>query len=253
MGWFTNYGKSSIGAAKNNLVTLLVKFDPETAIGADIKTLEDVLDEALKQRQEAFGQVAKEQKEFDAIKSVYNEDVMVAQKFQEKIDVCQDETEKNRLTEKLNTILSKIETTKPEVLREKQEAEDALAYFKDLDQYTTEAATKLKTAKQNAEKALNALKHAELQRKQSEQRAENAANLAGLRNDTTNVGSTALSALNKLAEKEQNAAEAAKKKTELLTPVIEKEDADIAAIRNELKGNVVAPDTKSRVSSLETF
>ena len=141
-------------------------------------------------------------------------------------------------------MVTMLEQMKPDVDRNRQEAEEAKQMMNELTVFVEESATTLKDARARLDHAKSEMRRAELEKERAEKRARTTEVLAGIKkgSGTFNV---ALDAMQKKAEQSRIRADAANTRSSLLAPTKpEQEDANIAAALAKASGKS-APETGS--------
>ncbi len=207
----------------------LVRWDPKAATEAELRTMEQRLDELGTEVARARLSLVKERKEADAIKALSEQRLAAAESLQAQADAANDPDRKVSLEKSLAQLLKLLEEMAPEIDREVKDAEDAQSFLAQLEEAYASAGVKLKEARSELERAQRQMSRAEQQREMAERQADAAKRAAGLASTTSGL-SVALKTMQDAAEKDLIAAEAANSKTSLLKPTKpEEEDANIAA------------------------
>lgn len=207
----------------------LVRWDPKAATEAELRTMEQHLDELGKEVARARIALVKEQREADAIRTLSDQRLAAAESLQAQADAANDPDRKASLEKSLGQLLKLLEEMAPEIDREVKDAEDAKSFLAQLEEAYAGAGAKLKSARGELDRAQRQMARAEQQREMAERQADAAKRAAGLASTTSGL-SVALKAMQDAAEKDLVAAEAANAKTGLLKPTKpEEEDANIAA------------------------
>ena len=215
--------------AVQSAVEALVRWDPKGATEAELRSMEDHLDELGLQVAEARASYEREKREAEAIKSLLNQRMAAAELLQNQITAAADPGKKAELEKSLATLVEMLEKMAPDVERESQDAVDAQDFLGSLESAYAGAGEKLKAARSELERAERDMGRAEQQREQAERQAESARRAAGL-TSTTNSLNVALKAMKETAARDLAAAEAATAKARLLKPTQpEQEDPNIAA------------------------
>ncbi len=223
----------------------LVRWDPQGATEAELRTMEQHLDALGLEVAQARVTYEREQKEADAIGSLSHQRMAAAEQLQQQMAHETDAARKADLEKSLGTLVGLLEQMAPEVDRETTDAHDAHDFLTMLEHAYTEAGAKLKTARSNLERAQRDMGRAAQQRDMAERRAETARQTAGLTSATSGL-SVALKAMQDSAARDLAAAEAANAKARLLRPTTpEREDPNIAAAMAAVTGAGPAPATLS--------
>ena len=247
--------KSFIGVkadqAVNAGITALVNLDPKGATEAELRTMEQHLDELGRQVAEARQSFNKEQKEADAIQKLHNQRMAAAENLQQQLDAETDPNRRDELEKSLGTIVGMLEEMNSDVDREIQEAAEAKEFLEMLEGTYNDAGKKLKSARGDLEKAQRDMARADQQRQAADRRAETARQAAGLASSTSGLN-VALKAMQDSAAKSLVSAESANAKAKLLTPSMpEKDDPNIAAAMAAASGKPVNTSLSDRLSALK--
>lgn len=228
-----------------NSLEALVRWDPQGASEAELRTMEQHLDELGLRVAEARAAYDKEKKEADAIRALSQQRMAAAEQLQRQFDAETDPGRKAALQKSLETLVGMLEQMAPDVDREAREAEDARDFLEMLEQTYAEAGNKLKSARSTLSQAQRDMARAEQQRQMAQQRAEAARQAAGLTSATSSLG-TALRAMQDAAARDLAAAEAANTKAKLLKPTKpEEEDPNIKAALDSVSGVKPTPTNLS--------
>ncbi|MFT8245383.1 hypothetical protein [Roseomonas sp. BN140053] len=215
--------------AVNNAVEAIVRWDPKSATEAELRTMEQHLDQLGMRVAEARQAYDKEKKEADTIQALSQQRFAAAEQLQTRAEAEADPTRRAELEKSLATLLSMLEEMAPEVEREKQDAVDAAEFLQTLQQTYDQAGQKLRAARTDLTRAQLDMTRADAQREAAERRAEAARQAAGLSGATSGLN-VALKAMQDAAARDLAHAEAANAKAKLLTPTRpEKDDPNIAA------------------------
>lgn len=233
-------------------IEALVRWDPKGATEAELRAMEQHLDELGLEVAEARAAYEREKKEADTIQSLLGQRMAAAEMLQGQIAAEFDLTRRTQLERSLHTLLDMLEQMAPDVEREASEAADAQDFLAMLEKTYADAGAKLREARGQLERAERDLKRAEQQREQAERQAEAARRAAGL-SGTTNSLNVALKAMNEAAARDLAKAEAASSKTKLLTPTRpEQDDPNIAAALAAASGKLpTAHSTSERLARLK--
>jgi hypothetical protein len=210
-------------------IQALVQWDPKSASEAELRTMEQHLDELG--REVALGRQSfdREQKEADAMQLLSDQRMAAAEQLQRQTVDETSSTRKASLEKSLSTLVSMLEQMAPDVAREKQDAIDAKEFLDMLTSTYAEAGGKLKAARSELERAQRDMGRAAQQRDQAERQAESARRAAGLASTTSGL-TVALKAMQDTASKDLASADAAMSKARLLRPTKpEEDDPNIAA------------------------
>lgn len=237
--------------AVQGAVEALVRWDPQAATEAELRTMEEQLDELGRQVAQARIAFDREQREADEIAKLSAQRMAAAEQLQARIDAATDPEQKAGLERSLETIIGMLEEMAPEVEREAQDAVEAREFLQMLEKSYAEAGGKLKTARAELQRAQRDMDRAEQKRESAERQAEAARRAAGLAGSTSGLN-VALKAMKEAAEKDLASAEAANAKSRLLTPTApEKEDPNIAAAMAAAAGKPTASSLSDRLAALK--
>jgi len=229
--------------AVNNAVEAIVRWDPKSATEAELRTMEQHLDQLGLQVAEARQNYDREKKEADAIQALSQQRMAAAEQLQHRLEGEADPNAKAGLERSLTTLVNMLEEMTPEVEREKQDAADAADFLQTLQQTYDQAGSKLKAARSDLTRAQRDMSRADAQREAAERRAEAARQAAGLSGATSGLN-TALKAMQDAAARDLAQAEAANAKAKLLTPTRpEKDDPNIAAAMDAAQGRLPGPSS----------
>ena len=217
LSFLARFGRAKVGQISQGITEAIVRFDPETASEAQIAEFEAQLNELTSKVATLRREYDNEQREADAAQANYNRYMSAAEKLQNQIaDPATPVDKKGGLEASLANLLTTIEGLVPEMDREIQEAKDAKEFLAQFEQAAADAAHKVTTARTKLNEAARKMATAKLQKERASENAEHAAVLAGIRSGNDSLG-TALSAMEKVAQKDQDAATAATLKASLLT------------------------------------
>lgn len=222
--------------AVNSAVEAIVRWDPQSATEAELRTMEQHLDELGRQVAQARMGFDKERREAEAIQTLSQQRMAAAEQLQSRLQAETDPARKAELERSLGTLVSMLETMAPEVEREKQDATDAAEFLHALEETYQQAGQKLKSARDTLSRAQRDMSRADQQRQMAEQRAEAARQAAGLSGATSGL-TVALKAMQDAAARDLASAEAANSKAKLLAPTRpEQDDPNIAAAMAQVQG-----------------
>jgi len=222
-------------------VEALVRWDPEGASEAELRTMEQHLDDLGRQVAVARQSYDRERREAEAIEALSRQRMAAAEQLQGQIAAEGDPARRAGLERSLETLVAMLEQMAPETEREKQDAADAKDFLEMLEKTYAEAGGKLKHARSELERARRDMARAGQQRQTAEQQAEAARRAAGLTRATSSV-TIALKAMQEAAQRDLASADAALAKAKLLRPTRpEQEDPNIAAAMAAAAGKSPAP------------
>lgn len=238
--------------AVQGAVEALVRWDPKSATEAELRTMEQHLDDLGRQVAEARAVYDREQREADAIKALSAQRMAAAEHLQAQLAGESDPARQAALTKSLETIVAMLEEMAPEIERETKDAVDAQQFLEMLEKSYADAGAKLKSARAELVRAQRDMGRAEQQREMAERQAEAARRAAGLASTTSGL-TVALKAMQDSAAKDLASAEAANAKAKLLTPTApEKEDPNIAAAMAAASGKPAASSLSERLAALKS-
>ncbi len=231
--------------AVNSAVEAIVRWDPQSATEAELRTMEQHLDQLGQQVAVARQAFDREKKEADTIQLLSQQRMAAAEQLQHQMDTEADPAKKAAVGKSLATLVDMLEGMAPDVQREQQDAVDAGEFLHSLEDTYQQAGVKLKGARDQLNRAQRDMGRADQQREMAEQRAEAARQAAGL-SGATNGLSVALKAMQDNAAKNLASAEAANMKAKLLAPTRpEQDDANIAQAMAQVQGKLPAPTNLS--------
>lgn len=229
----------------------LVRWDPKSATEAELRTMEQHLDDLGRQVAEARAVYDREQREADEIRKLSNQRMAAAEHLQAQLNGESDPARKAALEKSLETIVSMLEEMAPDIEREERDAVDARQFLEMLEKSYADAGAKLKSARADLTRAQRDMGRAEQQRDMAERQAEASRRAAGLASATSGL-TVALKAMQDTAAKDLAAAEAANAKAKLLAPSApEKDDPNIAAAMAAASGKPAASSLSDRLAALK--
>jgi len=224
-------------------VEALVRWDPQSASEAELRTMEQHLDDLGLQVASARQSYDKEQKEAEAIQALSQQRMAAAEQLQRQIAAEPDATRKAGLEQSLGTLVTMLEQMAPEIEREKKDAVDAKDFLETLEKTYAEAGGKLRQGRSELERARRDMARAGQQREMAERQAEAARRAAGLTSATSSM-TVALKAMQEAAARDLASADAATAKAKLLRPTQpEHDDPNIAAALAAASGKPAAPQS----------
>lgn len=238
--------------AVQSAVETLVRWDPKAATEAELRTMEEHLDQLGLQVAQARASYEKEQKEADAIGQLSRQRMAAAEHLQTQMETETDPGRKAQLEKSLETLVGMLEQMAPDIEREERDAVDAREFLDTLEKTYAEAGNKLKAARAELQRAERDMGRAAQQRDMAQQRADAARQAAGLSGATSSLG-TALKAMQDAAARDLATAEAANSKARLLKPSKpEDEDPNIKAALAAATGAKPTPSNLSdRLAALK--
>jgi hypothetical protein len=226
--------------AVNGAIEAIVRLDPQSATEAELRTMEQHLDELGGRVAQARMAYDRERREADAMVQLSRQRMTAAEQLQNHMQAETDPGRKSELERSLGTLIGMLEQMAPDVDRERQDAEDAGAFLRSLEETYEQAGLKLKTARDALTRAQRDMARAGQQREIAEQRAEAARQAAGLASATSSLG-VALKTMQDNAHRNLAIAESANAKARLLKPTEpEKDDPNIAAAMARVQGRAPA-------------
>ncbi|MGE4045834.1 MAG: hypothetical protein AB7F35_13340, partial [Acetobacteraceae bacterium] len=129
--------------AVNSAVSAIVRWDPQSATEAELRTMEQHLDEVGRQVAQARMAFDRERREADAIQSLSQQRMAAAEQLQQQMEAEADPGRKANLERSLGTLVGMLEDMAPEVEREKREAADAESFLQSLEETYQMAGQKL--------------------------------------------------------------------------------------------------------------
>ena len=232
-------------AAVNSAVEAIVRWDPQSATEAELRTMEQHLDELGQQVARARQQFDQENKEADTIDLLSHQRMAAAEQIQHQMDIETDTVKKSGYERSLATLVTMLESMAPDVQREKQDADDAQDFLQSLEKTYSAAGEKLKSARDALNRAQRDMGRADQQREMADQRAEAARQAAGLTGATSSL-QVALKAMQDNAARNLATAEAQNMKAKMLAPTKpEQDDSNIAQAMAQVQGKLPAPTNLS--------
>jgi chromosome segregation ATPase len=171
--------------AVDGLISTIVQWDPQAATEAELRAMEQNLDQLGQQVAQARQQFEKERREADVIQRLANERLAAADSLQQQLNTASDPVQRAALERSLATLVTMLEEMAPDVDREKKDAQDANEFLQLLQNTYQQAADKLRRARSDLDRAHRDMGRAEQQRDMAERRAEAARQAAGLSGATT--------------------------------------------------------------------
>jgi len=239
--------------AVQSAVEAIVRWDPKAATEAELRSMEQHLDDLGLQVAEARAAYEREQKEADAIMSLSQQRMAAAEQLQGQITAEADPSRKSAIEKSLGTLVGMLEQMAPDIERERTDATDAQEFLEMLEGTYAQAGSKLKEARSELQRAQRDMGRAEQERAMAERRADAARQAAGLTTATSGL-TVALKAMRESAAKDLASAEAANAKAKLLKPTRpEEEDSNIAAAMASVSGRQpAATSIGDRLAALRT-
>jgi chromosome segregation ATPase len=238
-------------AAAQGLTATLVKLSPETATAAELKTMEDDLDNAGRLIGRLRTELQTEQHEFDRINGQYTQLMGAAEVLQKQIDdPATNDTKRTSLTASLAGLLDKIEHMAPELEQERHDVEATRTLLADAETAYQKKAKALTTAKGNLDRARHDMQHAAIEEDRSRQRADTAAAVAGLRPQPNGHLNVALNAMQQTAAQARERAAANDLKATALKGATDSgEDPNVKAAIATLNGGTSPKSLSERLAA----
>jgi chromosome segregation ATPase len=251
--FLSSFGAKKAEQAGDGIVALIVKFDPETASEAQIEEFRKELDILTGRVAGLRTDYSREKSEAEAVRARYNELVAAAELLQKRSEAAEGDA-KTSLEASVGKIVAELEGLLPDLKREEAEAVEAGEFLREFEQAAEEAARKLTTARTQLDAARQNMARAELRRERAEDKAEQTEVLVGIRKKSDSMG-VALAAMQSEANKDEQAASAAKLKVELLTKSAPRkldEDPNIKAAIAEASGTTQPTGLTGRLAALKS-
>jgi chromosome segregation ATPase len=232
-------------------IEALVRWDPQAATEAELRSMEQHLDELGIEVAKARTAYEREKKEAVAIRALLNQRMAAAEQLQKQVDTEATGGRKAALEKSLTTLLNMLEQMTPEVEREAQDETDAQDFLGMLEKTYAEAGAKLRAARSQLERAERDMARAGQQRQVAERQADAARRAAGLSNTTSSLN-VALKTMQDAAAHDLEVAEAASAKARLLKPTQpEQDDPNIAAALAAASGRPQPQNLSERLAALK--
>ena len=234
------------------VVKALVQLDPDSATVADLRTMEQDLDNAGRMIAKLRADLAHEQTVFDSIGGQYHELMAAAELLQKKIaDPGTPDVQKQSLNASLASLVAKIEHLAPELDRDQKDVESTRALLSEAEAVYQQKAEALTNAKKNLDSARHDLQHARIEEERGAERARQAATVAGLRSSPTSGLTVALNVMQQSAQEARQRAEAMNMKAQALSRLKEATaDQNVAAALAEVRGTAPTKSLSDRLSAL---
>lgn len=238
--------------AVNAGVEALVRWDPQSATEAELRTMEQNLDDLGFQVARARQEYDREEKEAEAIQATSKQRMAAAEQLQAQVNAATDPAMKANLEKSLGILVDMLEKMQPDIDRETKQAADAKSFLEMLEGTYAEAGGKLKAARGALEQAQRDMARAAQEKQTAERQAEMARQAAGLTQSTSGL-TIALKTMQDAAAKDLQSADAAAAKARLLRPSKpEQDDPNIAAALAAASGHpVVGTSLADRLAALK--
>src|SRR4051794_21818495 len=187
LGFLRNFVGVKTDNAVQAGVEALVRWDPEGASEAELRTMEQHLDDLGRQVAMARQAYDKERREAEQIEALSRQRMAAAEQLQGQIAAEGDPARRASLERSLETLVAMLEEMTPEVEREKKDAADAKDFLDMLENAYAEAGGKLKTARSELDRARRDMVRADQQRETAERQADAARRTAGLTRSTSGL------------------------------------------------------------------
>ena len=242
-------GDKGIGA----LNAALVNLDPDSAIQADLRVMEQDLDAAGKAIAGLRADLVQEHREYDAVNKQYSELMSAAELIQKEVDdPATPEATRAEKRASLARLVARIEKMAPDLDRFKAEMDTTQAQLTDAESIYREKAQGLADARRNLESAKHDLTHAQMQEQRSGKRAEDAAVVAGLRASNSASLNTALNIMRKSADEARQRAVASDMKASALRGAADAgEDKNVAEALGKVRGEQSTESLGDRLAKLK--
>ena len=232
-------------------IEALVRWDPQAATEAELRSMEQHLDELGLEVAKARTAYEREKKEAETIRALLNQRMAAAEQLQKQVSAEATAGHKATLEKSLATLLDMLEQMTPDVEREAQDETDAQDFLGMLEKTYAEAGAKLRAARSQLERAERDIARAGQQRQVAERQAEAARRAAGLSNTTSSLN-VALKTMQDAAAHDLEVAEAASAKARLLKPTQpEQDDPNIAAALAAASGRPLPQSLSERLAALK--
>ncbi|MHC1727457.1 MAG: hypothetical protein AB9866_15885 [Syntrophobacteraceae bacterium] len=228
MGYFFDVGKKLFGNARDGMKEAIATWDPEFATDLEIEQMEKEFDKINAEVTRAKREMEREVRDYREKRFSYDQ-ILASAKF------LQDQGK----ADKAILQVEKAETMVPELEKEKAEADEATAYFVEMQKELNDFGKKIAEGKRMIESKRRQAEMAKLKAERESRKAENAKVLAGLKERTSGMASLA-QLYDKQREQAEQKADAFKRKAEVFTANApsqgKEEDPDIAAAMAAAKG-----------------
>lgn len=224
MSFMKFFAKNKMQSALKSVEDAMISFDPEAASEAQVEMIAKALDEASLECSKAQAEYDKEKAEAVQARQTYDQRIAAIKVLKGQMEGAGEE-EAAAIKKDIIQLLDTVEASKVELEREEAEAKDAEQWLNECRTIVEEKATQLKTIRQALTEAKRNKDRAELTAEREKDREERKKRLAGIStssNDLTKV----LDTYNKKAAEAQAEANAAKMRSELLTPEQKAEESE---------------------------
>ncbi len=228
MGYFFDVGKKLFGNARDGMKEAIAAWDPEFATDLEIEQMEKEFDKINAEVTRAKREMEREVRDYREKRFCYDQILASAK-------VLQDQGK----ADKAMIQMEKAEAMLPELETEKAEADEATAYFVEMQKELNDFGKKIADGKRMIESKRRQAEMAKLRAEREGRKAENAKVLAGLKERTSGMATLA-QIYDKQREQAEQRADACKRKAEVFTSNVKsqgtEEDPDIAAAMAAAKG-----------------
>ena len=237
--------------AVNKAIEAMVRWDPEAASMADLKTMEQDLDKAGRALARLRSELDGERAAHDKLEAHHSQQMHAAEIINKQIEEASDFL-RPPLQKSLETLLADLEQQAPELKQAKDDLEQTKTLTSEAQAVYDEKAAAITQAKASLDRARHELQRANLQEERSRRRADEAAEIAGLHPKSTNSGLTvALDSMHRSADEARQRAEADNMKATALKPKTDVEDENIAKAMAEAAGQATpAKSLSERLAAL---
>lgn len=241
--FFSNFVGVKADTAVQSGLEMLVRWDPKSASEAELRSMEQHLDDLGRQVAQARQSYDREQREAQAIQDLSQQRMAAAEQLQKQMAAESDPARRAQLEKSLTTLVGMMEQMTPEIEREKNDAVDAKDFMEMLEKTYAEAGGKLKEGRAQLERAQRDMARAGQQRQTAEQQAEAARRAAGLTSATSSL-TVALKSMQDAATRDLASADAAAMKAKMLKPTRpEQDDPNIVRALDFAAGKPDRPQT----------
>ena len=231
--------------AANAGIEALVRWDPKSASEAELRTMEQHLDDLGREVALARQSYDKEKKEADAIQALSQQRMAAAEHLNRQMELRKRPRQEGRAGAESRDARNHARADGARDRARKEGRGGRQGLSGDAGETYAEAGGKLRSARSDLERAQRDMGRAAQQREQADRQAEAARRAAGLVNTTSSL-TVALKAMQDAAAKDLASADAAMSKAKLLKPTQpEKEDPNIAAALAAASGKPAAPQSLS--------
>ncbi|MDD5037686.1 MAG: hypothetical protein PHE55_23395 [Methylococcaceae bacterium] len=214
MSIFRFFTQAKLQQTGEKAAELLASIDPEGMTEAGIGELESKLKELSLEAASARTDFEREQAEATAARTLHERRLKAAEKLDGDL---KSDPANAEIQAALDQILKLLEDSAPDVEREEREAVEAKQILDELESSAREIADELRHLRDMAKQAKQAMEKAEREKERAEQAEDRVKRLAGIKSKGSGF-STAIDAMNRAADKQREAANAAKLRVEVLSP-----------------------------------